>query len=423
MNPLAKSKQKVSLLTIPSGILRDANPHQEPPLIEPMNSTRSSEPAPDGEAERRIDWLWPTGAAIAMCTLAGVPMLESVTLYTALPFALQCMIAAVCAWTLIRRMRSADTSQAHSAPRPHRARPWNQLLRDLLPVWHQHVTTSRAQIEEATTDLVANFSRITDEFESAGFNASATDATASTQTTSTLLEMCEQDLRQVVSALSEISRSKSEMSQSMGELAEGSKDLQAMAHGVAQIAAQTNLLAINAAIEAAHAGESGRGFATIAKEIRMLSQLSAQTAQQITEKIKRVTKIMHDTSDATTRATAQEESIVEQSSQAVHSVLTHMRQLSADAQTMKERGHAIRSDIEQLVVSMQFQDRVSQILSVVDHDIRRLKDQADRDDPVPEPKQWLQELQSHYTMRDQHQRRSETTDDAASKAPSKAVYF
>jgi methyl-accepting chemotaxis protein len=388
-----------------------------------MNSPRSASNAPCAKAQTAHGRHWPIGVALLACTLAAVPMLGSVTAYTVAPFVAQCFIATAGAWALLRRAPAGNTEDTHRAERTANMRPWSQLLQDVLPVWHQHVVSSRTQIEEAVTDLVASFGRITDEFEAAGFKGAVATVDEPVNATSSLLAMCERDLRLVVSALSEITRSKGEMTLSMGELADGAKDLQAMAHGVAQIAAQTNLLAINAAIEAAHAGDSGRSFATIAKEIRVLSQLSAQTASQITERIARVTKIMHDTSEVAAKASEQEETIVDQSSQAVHGVLTHMRQLSEDSESMRERGNAIRGDIEQLMVSMQFQDRVSQVLTVVDGDIARLKEQAERDEPVPDSTQWLQELQGHYTMREQHQAPSGGVHATSSKAPSKAVYF
>jgi methyl-accepting chemotaxis protein len=241
-------------------------------------------------------------------------------------------------------------------------------------------------------NLVTHFSSIAGEFDAAGFKGASGRSDAPDRSAQ-LLALCERDLQQVIAAMNQITDNKAAMAAGLHELSQATGDLRAMAQGVAQIAAQTNLLAVNAAIEAARAGDSGRGFAVLAREIRSLSQSSAQTARQITERIARVDTAMSDTAAVVTRATAEERSTIDRSSGAVSEVLAHMRALSGESQTMRMRGSVIRGNVEGLLVSLQFQDRVSQMIGVLDEEMERLREQLDRGTALPAAEEWLADLQ------------------------------
>ncbi|WP_409077205.1 methyl-accepting chemotaxis protein [Pseudomonas sp. MRSN 12121] len=92
----------------------------------------------------------------------------------------------------------------------------------------------------------------------------------------------------VVDGMAHIAEAVNQSSQSITALGQSSEEIHSIIQVINSIAEQTNLLALNAAIEAARAGEAGRGFAVVADEVRSLAARTAQSTREITGMIERI---------------------------------------------------------------------------------------------------------------------------------------
>lgn len=363
-------------------------------------------------APDRAAWPWLVGLSAG----AALPFLTVRDLTSAASWAAVSTLAL--AWSC--RVRSCEAPVADVTPESTPQLPASDLsalLAGVLPVWRQHVESARSQTEQAANELVASFASIKQQFDAAGFVTVSDSSGTQQRTTFDLLTLCERQLHPVVASMKQIMNGKNSLVTCVDELALATKELQSMASEVGSIAAHTNILAINAAIEAAHAGDAGRGFAVLAKEIRQLSQTSAETGHRIVQRMAEIEKIMLTTVQAANDASQYDREAIDLSGSVIDDVLTHVRALGQEAETLREKGVVIRRDTDNLLVNLQFQDRTSQILGAVDWDMERMKGAVDQNDVgVPSAENWLSELSSRYTMDDQRQSAS-----SGSSAQSAAV--
>lgn len=163
-----------------------------------------------------------------------------------------------------------------------------------------------------------------------------------------------------VSQMNSIHDSVSETNDLIKSLYERSKEVSSILDVITGIADQTNLLALNAAIEAARAGEHGKGFAVVADEVRKLAEQSQQSAKEIFEIVQGIQKDTENTVQIMVRVTDDVQAGVEISNDAIekfHQILQstkeitpQMEEVSATSQQMSASLQEVASTGSELVM-------------------------------------------------------------------------
>ena len=184
-------------------------------------------------------------------------------------------------------------------------------------------------------------------------------------------------MEQLVQALEEVSGQSSATVTHIDTMVEHLDGIFALLEDVKSIADQTNLLALNAAIEAARAGEAGRGFAVVADEVRNLSERSTAFNEQIRKLAHSSREVVTKVRDAVQRMASRD---MTRSQEAKHESARLMQQvgtlntaLSQGIQEISTAGKAIDGSVGQAVRSLQFEDIATQALGSAMVHLERLQ--------------------------------------------------
>ena len=172
-----------------------------------------------------------------------------------------------------------------------------------------------------------------------------------------------QVLHRAISAIQAMSAEVNKTSAALDTLRKESEQIGGILHVIRDIAEQTNLLALNAAIEAARAGEQGRGFAVVADEVRSL----AMRTQEATQQIQGMIKAVQEGTQAAVKAMDPSRQTAANGAELVSQAGDSLDRITGSVQTINDMSTQIATAVEEQ----------SAVAEEINRNILNIKDQAD----------------------------------------------
>ncbi len=177
-------------------------------------------------------------------------------------------------------------------------------------------------------------------------------------------------VERTVAGILQIRETVSETARKVKRLAEASQEISKIVALISQIASRTNLLALNASIQAARAGEAGRGFAIVADEVRQLADRSAKSLKEIEQIVLQIQSETGSVMTAMEEGIQQVIDVTDKSEQAKHSlediievsnrINTLVRSITADTVKQRENSRGVTQVMQSVELTAQETSQESQ---------------------------------------------------------------
>ena len=257
----------------------------------------------------------------------------------------------------------------------------NQCARQFSAQYHeirQEIGRMQALLAEAIASLTESFQGMhsqTEEQRRLTLAVTAPDSEDKAMNFDGFVSNTSSVMERVVDSIVNNSKMGMELVEVTDNIAQRTQEVLGILSEITAIAKQTNLLALNAAIEAARAGEAGRGFAVVADEVRDLSARTSKFSQQINTVMMSMQGSVGQAEKAIQRMASQDMSFALESKQRIETTVQAMSQQNQErAKAIDNLGAiaaVVESQVGRAITALQFQDMVSQLMN---HVLRRVEE-------------------------------------------------
>lgn len=281
------------------------------------------------------------------------------------------------------------------------------LARNVVPVWMSQVELARAQSDNTAQELLQSFSSIADDLDKAASHAPDINAMMGVGAVDDVIDRAEVHVQTLVEPIRRAMDAKEQMLQEVERIAVVVSEMRKQINDIGIVARHTNLVALNAAIEARRAGAAGESFAVVAQEVRKLSGQSAEIGVRLSERIdgihKQVAELRRNSECDDITDKELREAARQSAREVLQQVMAGVGEISSSSNALREISTKVQSNLDQIYSGFQNQDRMSQMLTHICADMLRFKTWLGGE-PDPAAQNfglWLERLESTYTTEEQ----------------------